>query len=74
MLKGFTHAHLACGCRIAFREGVGGSPVIVVVEERSAQCASTQHVAGLPLYDYRESLRPSTRFSPAEEEGYEEEG
>ena len=21
MLKGFTHARLACGCRIAFREG-----------------------------------------------------
>ena len=25
MLKGFTHAHLACGCRITFREGVEGS-------------------------------------------------
>ena len=24
MLKGFTHARLACGCRIAFREGVEG--------------------------------------------------
>ena len=22
MLKGFTHARLACGCRVAFREGV----------------------------------------------------
>ena len=31
MLKGFTHARLACGCRIAFREGVEGSPVTVVV-------------------------------------------
>jgi len=27
MLKGFTHARLACGCRITFREGVEGSPV-----------------------------------------------
>ena len=26
MLKGFTHARLACGCRVAFREGVEGSP------------------------------------------------
>ena len=31
MLKGFTHARLACGCRITFREGVEGSPVTVVV-------------------------------------------
>ena len=30
MLKGFTHARLACGCRISFREGVEGSPVTVV--------------------------------------------
>jgi len=29
MLKGFTHARLACGCRVAFREGVEGSPVTV---------------------------------------------
>ena len=34
MLKGFTHARLACGCRIAFREGVEGSPVTVVVDEK----------------------------------------
>ena len=27
----------------------------------------------LPLYDYREALRPSTRFNPAEEEEFEEE-
>ena len=32
MLKGFTHAHLACGCRVGFREGVEGSPVTVVVD------------------------------------------
>ena len=34
MLKGFTHARLACGCRITFREGVEGSPVTVVVDEK----------------------------------------
>ena len=27
MLKGFTHARLSCGCRLAFREGSVGSPV-----------------------------------------------
>lgn len=74
MLKGFTHAHLACGCRVGFRAGVEGSPVLVVVEEKSPQCASTQHVTDLPLYDYRESMRPSTRLGPPEEEEYEEEG
>ena len=31
-MKGFTHAKLACGCRVAFREGVEGSPVTVVVD------------------------------------------
>ncbi|MGH9163038.1 MAG: hypothetical protein ACRD2X_24005 [Vicinamibacteraceae bacterium] len=74
MLKGFTHARLACGCRITFRAGVEGSPVVVVVDERSPQCPSTLHVSGLPLYDFRESLRPSTRVSPTGEEEYEEEG
>jgi hypothetical protein len=74
MLKGFVHAELSCGCRLAFREGVEGSPVTVVVDRKAAGCALTLHVAGLPIYDYREALRPSTRVSPLEEEGYEEEG
>ena len=72
MLKGFLHARLACGCRITFREGVEGSPVLVVVADKSPQCASTLHVAGLPVFDTRESLRPSTRLGPPEEEEYEE--
>ena len=74
MLKGFTHARLACGCRIGFRDGVEGSPVTVVVEEKAPACGLLLHVRGLPLFDYREALRPSTRLRPAEEEGYEEEG
>lgn len=74
MMKGFTHARLACGCRITFREGVEGSPVTVVVDEKSPACAVSLHVRNLPLYDYREALRPSTRLRPAEEEGFEEEG
>jgi hypothetical protein len=74
MLKGFTHARLACGCRIGFREGVEGSPVTVVVEGKGPGCVMPLHVRSLPIYDYREALRPPTRFLPLEEEEYEEEG
>jgi hypothetical protein len=74
MLKGFTHGRLACGCRITFRQGVEGSPVTVVIAEKSAGCGISLHVRDLPLYDYREALRPPTRFLPLEEEEYEEEG
>ena len=73
MLKGFTHARLACGCRLVFREGVEGSPVAVVVEEKGPGCGIPLHVRELPIYDYREALRPPTRFLPVEEEEYEEE-
>jgi len=44
MLKGFTHARLACGCRITFREGVEGSPVTVVVDTKGASCTLPLHV------------------------------
>jgi hypothetical protein len=72
MLKGFTHARLSCGCRIAFRAGVEGSPVTVVVDEKSPGCLSTLHVRDLPVFDHREALRPSTRLLPPNEEEYEE--
>jgi hypothetical protein len=74
MLKGFTHARLACGCRVAFREGVEGSPVTVVVDQKGAGCVMSLHVRDFPVYDYRESLRPPTRFVAIEEEEFEEEG
>src|ERR1700709_2610088 len=74
MLKGFTHARLACGCRITFRDGVEGSPVTVVVDEKSPACTLSLHVRDLPLFDYREALRPSTRLGPPAEEDDEEEG
>ena len=74
MLKGFAHARLSCGCQIGFREGVEGSPVTVVVDEKAPGCHLSIHVCGLPIYDYREALRPSTRISPPEEGEYEEEG
>jgi len=73
MLKGFTHARLACGCRVAFREGVEGSPVTVVVDEKGVGCVISLHVRHLPLYDYREALRPPTRIGPPIEEEFEEE-
>ena len=74
MLKGFTHARLAFGCRVGFREGVSGSPVTVVIDEKAQACGLALHVAGLPVYDYREALRPPTRIGFPEEGEYEEEG
>lgn len=72
MLKGFISGHLACGCRICFRDGVEGSPVTVVVDDKAPGCSV--HVRGLPLYDYREALRQPTRIGPTGKEEYEEEG
>ena len=73
MLKGFINARLSCGCLLAFREGVEGSPVTVLVHRKSPGCALPLHVQGLPVYDYREALRASTRISPLLEGEYEEE-
>ena len=74
MTKGFSHARLACGCRIGFRQAADGGRLIVVIDERSSGCPSPQHVRNLPLYDYREALRPPTRLGPSEEGEFEEEG
>lgn len=74
MLKGFTHARLACGCGITFREGVEGSPVTVVIGAKGASCVMPLHVRDLPVYDFREALRPPTRALPLEEEEFGEEG
>jgi hypothetical protein len=73
MLKGFAHARLACGCRLAFREGTSGSPVTVVIDQASPGCINPLHVKDLPLYDYREALRPSTRLGPIIDGEFEEE-
>lgn len=73
MLKGFTSARLSCGCRVGFRAGTAGSPVLVVLESKAAGCVNARHVSDLPLYDYREALRPSTRLGPIGEEEFEEE-
>jgi len=74
VLKGFTHARLSCGCRLSFQAGVEGSPVTVVLDAKSPACVIPWHVTGLPLYDYREALRPPTRLLPPREEEFEEEG
>ena len=74
MLKGFQHAQLACGCRVRFREGFEGSPVTVVIERKHSACQVLAHVGEMPVYDYREALRPATRFMPPTEGEYEEEG
>jgi hypothetical protein len=74
MLKGFQHARLACGCRLSFREGTGGSPVTVVVDQVASGCTNPLHVRDLPLYDCREALRPSTRLGPFLDADFEEEG
>ena len=74
MLKGFSHASLACGCRVTFREGVDGSPVTVIVDEKSPACTLSLHVRDLPLFDYREALRPSTRLGPPQEAESDEDG
>lgn len=65
-------ARLACGCRVTFKTGVEGSPVVVVVADKAAGCALPIHVAGLAVHDHREALRPSTRFAPLSHPDYEE--
>jgi hypothetical protein len=47
---------------------------MVVLEEKASGCLSPLHVRDLPLYDYREALRPPTRLGLLEEEEFEEEG
>jgi hypothetical protein len=71
-MKHDLQARLACGCALAFRAGVEGSPVTAVVAEKSPSCTVSIHVAGLPVYDHREALRPSTRPLPAMHPDYEE--
>jgi len=67
-----TTARLACGCTLAFAPGVEGSPVTAVIVQKAPTCVMSIHVAGLPVYDHREALRPSTRPLPALHSDYEE--
>ncbi|MCY4598825.1 MAG: hypothetical protein OXF27_02765 [Acidobacteria bacterium] len=46
----------------------------VVIDRKASGCRLSLHVRGMPVYDYREALRPSTRVIPPAEGEYEEEG
>ena len=72
MSPGPINARLACGCQVGFRDGVEGSPVTVVIGRKSETCPIASHVAGLPIYDHREALRPSTRLAPPVQPDFEE--
>jgi hypothetical protein len=69
-----TGARLGCGCKVIFRPGVEGSPVTVVISEKSPTCTMAIHVTALPIFDHREALRPATRPLPAVLPDHEEEG
>jgi hypothetical protein len=71
-MKAPMTARLACGCSLAFKPGVEGSPVTVVVERKAEGCPLSTHVTGLPVFDHREALRPSTRHLPPVQTDYEE--
>jgi hypothetical protein len=66
-------ATMACGCQAGFRHGVEGSPITVVITRKSDVCQVAIHVAGLPVFDHREALRPSTRHTPIIQPDFEEE-
>lgn len=65
-------ADLACGCRVTFRPGADGSPVLVVVARKSEACNMSLHVAGLPVFDRRAALRPPTRVGPPLQPDFED--
>lgn len=67
-------ARMACGCVAAFRHGVEGSPITVVITRKAESCQVGIHVAGLPVYDHREALRPPTRHTMIAQPDFEEEG
>lgn len=72
MTKRDLNATLACGCSVGFRTGVEGSPVTVVIMTKPPTCTIASHVGGLPVYDHREALRPSTRHLPPPQADWEE--
>ncbi len=67
-------ARLSCGCLVGFRTGVEGSPVTVMVQKKADGCTISAHVGGLPVFDHREALRPSTRLGLRIQPDYEGEG
>ncbi|HXT69215.1 MAG TPA: hypothetical protein VN700_05650 [Vicinamibacterales bacterium] len=71
-VAGPTGAALACGCRVVFHPGSDESPLLVVVEHKAESCGVSLHVAGLPVYDRRAAMRPSTRVGPPLQPDFED--
>ncbi len=59
---------------MGFRLGVEGSPVTIAVLQKADGCQVGLHVAGLPVFDHREALRPPTRHHLPMQPDFEEEG
>jgi hypothetical protein len=72
MKKSPLIARLACGCQLGFRDGVEGSPVAVVITKKADGCRMAIHVGGMPVFDHREALRPSTRLQPPIQPDFED--
>ena len=68
-----SSGRLSCGCILGFREGQPGSPITVVVTVKGSTCPVASHMAGVPLYDHRDALRPATRPLPPVQPDFEEE-
>lgn len=66
----FKRASLACGCQLLLSETPQG--VRGVVERKSESCRINIHVAGMPLYDHRAAVRPSTRVHHHVQPDYED--
>ena len=71
-VAGPAGAVLACGCRAVFQPGSDDSPLLVVIDRKSESCGLSLHVAGLPVYDRRAAMRPSTRVGPPLQPDYED--
>jgi hypothetical protein len=64
---------LACGCIVGFRDGAPGGHVTVVVTTKGSACTLPIHMAGVPVYDHRDALRPATRPLTPIQTDFEEE-
>lgn len=66
----FPPAILACGCELIVTDGPQGARA--VVRRKAETCAIGLHVAGMPLYDHRAAIRPSTRVHQDVQPDYED--